>query len=52
MEGTSVPRSFLRAMAEQAKRTETHALSARCPASDSGILDEDVDLSILIYLSE
>jgi len=39
-------------MAEQATSTETHALSARCPASDRGILDEDVDLSIIIYLSE
>jgi len=52
MEGTSVPCSFFRAVAEQATRTEKHALSARCPASDLVILDEDVDLSIFIYLSE
>jgi len=39
-------------MAEQAKRTETNAISARCPALDRVIPDEEVDMSIIIYLSE
>jgi hypothetical protein len=39
-------------MAEQAKRTETNAISARCPALDRVIPDEDVDMSIIIYMSE
>jgi hypothetical protein len=45
-------RSFLGTLAEQAKRTETKILSARCPASNRFIPDEDVDLNIIIYMSE
>jgi hypothetical protein len=52
MEGSSVSRSFHGAMAEQAKSTETNALSARCPSSNCSIPDEDVDVSIIIYLPE
>jgi hypothetical protein len=39
-------------MAEQAKKTETNAISARYPALDRVIPDEDVDISIIIYMSE
>jgi hypothetical protein len=45
-------RSFLGTLAEQAKRTETKILSARRPASNRFIPDEDVDLNIIIHMSE
>jgi hypothetical protein len=47
-----MPRSFLGALAGQAKRAETKTLSARCPASNRFVPDEDVDLNIINYLSE
>jgi hypothetical protein len=39
-------------MAGQAKSAETKILSARCPASNRFVLDEDVDLTIINYMSE
>jgi hypothetical protein len=47
-----MPRSFLGALAGQAKSTETKILSARCPASNRVVPDEDVDLNITNYMSE
>jgi hypothetical protein len=47
-----MPRSILGALAGQAKRAETKILSARCPASNSFVPDEDVDLTIINYMSE
>jgi hypothetical protein len=47
-----MPRSFLGALAGQAKRAATKILSARCPASNRFIPDEDVDLNIINYMSE
>jgi hypothetical protein len=52
MERSSMPRSFLGTLAEQAKSAETTILSARCPASNRFLPDEDVDLNIIIYMSE
>jgi hypothetical protein len=52
MEKSSMPRSFLGALADPAKRAETKILSARCPASDRFIPDEDVDPNVIIYMSE
>jgi len=45
-------RSFLGALAGQAKRAETKILSARCPASNRVVPDEVVDLIIINYVSE
>jgi hypothetical protein len=39
-------------MAKQAKKTETNAISARDPAWDRVIPNEDVDPNIIIYMSE
>ena len=47
-----MPRSFLGTLAEQTKRTETKVLSARCPASNRFIPDENADLIIINYMSE
>jgi len=47
-----MPRSFLGALARQAKSAETKILSARCPASNRFVPDEVVDLIIIIYVSE
>jgi len=44
--------SILRALAGQAKSAKTKTLSARCPASNRFVPDEDVDLNIINYLSE
>jgi hypothetical protein len=52
VERSPMPRSFLGALAGQAKRTETKIISARCPAPNRFVPDEDVDLSIIIYMSE
>jgi len=52
MERSSMPRSFLGTLAEQAKRAETTILSARCPASNRFIPDENADLIIINYMSE
>jgi hypothetical protein len=45
-------RSFLGALARQAKSDKTKILSARCPASNRFVPDEDVDLIIINYMSE
>jgi hypothetical protein len=47
-----MPRSFLGALAGQAKSAETKFLSARSPASNRFVPDEVVDLIIIIYVSE
>jgi len=47
-----MPRSFIGALAGQAKRAETKLLSARCPASNRFVPDEVVDLIIINYMSE
>ncbi|MFH1349764.1 MAG: hypothetical protein ABII26_02390, partial [Pseudomonadota bacterium] len=52
MEKSSMSRSFLGTLAEQAKRTETKILSAGHPASNRFIPAEDVDLNIIIYMSK
>ncbi|HLE17735.1 MAG TPA: hypothetical protein VI728_05555 [Syntrophales bacterium] len=52
MERSPMPRSFLGTMAGQAKSAETKILSARCPASNRFVPDEDVDLIIINYVSE
>jgi SRSO17 transposase len=46
------PHSFIGALARQAKSVETKILSARCPASNRVVPDENVDLSIINYMSE
>jgi len=51
MERSPMPRSFLEALAGQAKSAATKILSARCPASNRFVPDEDVDLSIINYMS-
>jgi hypothetical protein len=52
VERSPMPRSFLGALAGQAKSAETKILSARCPASNRFVPDEDVDLSIINYVPE
>jgi len=52
VERSPMPSSFLGALAGQAKSAETKILSARCPASNRLVPDEDVDLSIINYMSE
>jgi len=52
MEKSPMPRSFLGALAGQAESAETKILSARCPASNRFVPDEDVDLSMVNYMSE
>jgi hypothetical protein len=52
MERSPMPRSFLGALAGQAKSVETKILFARCPASNRFVPDEDVDLNIINYMSE
>jgi hypothetical protein len=52
VERSPMPRSFLGALAGQAKRTETKIISARCPAPNRFVPDEVVDLSIINYMSE
>jgi hypothetical protein len=52
MERSPMPRSFLGALAGQAKSVETKTLSARCPASNRFVPDEDADLIIINYVSE
>jgi hypothetical protein len=52
MERSPMPRSFLGALAEQAKSVETKILSARCPASNRFVSDEAADLIIMNYMSE
>jgi len=52
MEKSSMSRSFLGTLAEQAKRTETKILSAGHPASNRFIPDENADLIIINYMSE
>jgi hypothetical protein len=52
VERSPMPRSFLGALAGQAKSAETKILSARCAASNRFVPDEDVDLIIINYVSE
>jgi hypothetical protein len=47
-----MPGSVLGALAGEAKSAETKVLFARCPASNRFVPDEDVDLNIIIYMSE
>ncbi|KAF0155125.1 MAG: hypothetical protein FD159_2296 [Syntrophaceae bacterium] len=47
-----MPRSFLGTLAGQAKSAEAKILSARCPAPNRFVPDEDVDLTIINYMSE
>ncbi|MEI7637283.1 MAG: transposase [Syntrophus sp. (in: bacteria)] len=44
--------SIFRTLARATKRAEASFLFARCPASDSTLSDENVDLGKFIYLSE
>ena len=50
MERSPMPRSFLGTLAGQAKSAETKILSARCPASNCFVPDEDADLIIINYV--
>jgi len=44
-----MPRSFLGALAERAKSSETKVFSTRCPASYRFVSDEIVDLIIINF---
>ena len=52
MEKSHMPRSVLGALAGQAKSVATKTLLALCPPSNCFSPDEDVDLNIVIYMSE
>jgi hypothetical protein len=52
VESAPMSRSFLGALAEQAKRTEAKIISARCSAPNRFVSDEVVNLTIIINMSE
>jgi len=52
MERSTMLCPFLGTLEEEAKRAKTKILSARCPASNCLVLDKNVDLIIIYYMSE